>query len=91
MTDTLEYVVREIFRDYGYCPISMRIQYENGFKDIQLVTVRGNCSAGISKPRKIIMLSQYHRTILNPKENIARIPGNDRRDVTLGKIRAKLP
>jgi len=36
------------------------------------------------------MLSTYHKALINPKENIARIPGNDRRDVTLGKIRAKI-
>lgn len=35
-------------------------------------------------------LSTYHKTILNPRDNIARIPGDNRNDVTLGKIRLKI-
>lgn len=34
-------------------------------------------------------LTNYHKAILNPRENISRIPGDNRTDVTLGKIRVK--
>lgn len=35
-------------------------------------------------------LTNYHKAILNPKENISRIPGDNRTDITLGKIRMKV-
>lgn len=35
-------------------------------------------------------LTNYHKAVLNPKENIARIPGDNRTDITLGKIRMKV-